>query len=1125
MKEVSTRNIHLVTGIILLALGGIVLTGWFFDIHFLTDNAPIFCGVLSLIFSGLFFITKRHTHTTLLKNIPLIFGLLVLLNSLMMTGFCLSNFYPLSYFFQNSQFTQYYSSNSNLLPHIAWMIAGFLMCCTTYHPNLKYLSYLEIANFVLLFIAIQGIVLTLHQFELVYTWLNTFAMPLPYAIGLAIVNIGMIIIWGDIRSSNTSHGIEENNQIKFFSVSMLTQAILSSIFFGAMMLASQNELFLKNSLEKYAELKTLILNETLNNEIDEVKRTVKTIESKLTTHKISHLSEKKLQDLSSLFAHQDYTAVKLSTVENTIILNRGTLTDNYRDAINVNQDGSIKLIHQNHWSLAFKVPIRLHNKIIGFMELEKQLHNMANIAHSNNNFSLDEIQVICSQDSSNNQQCLSSEDRKWSMNSFNLFAPNTSIGTVFVNNDRNNQYNVTVVESLKNTILRFAVLIDSGEIEKNLQHKMWIALPIIGLFILFFIKILNWHILPIFRKFTNAEKDAIDSARMVSDSESRIRTIIDNIGECVIVFSDDGKIDSMNQVALSTFNMSENSIRDTNLNTLFNIPTNEFHKYLYISYGQWREGKCYRLDGTAFDAHIKFKDIRTRQKNLFIAIIRDITNQKTSESKLIQSEKVLRSSFDHSPIGMMVLNMKNRITQVNQALCTMLGYHESELIGQNLKALLPENLRQENSLPFQKLAEIGIKNYKIESPMLTKSGQIIQTISSMTLFLSQNEEDSFFIAQIQDITMRQLYETELQQKNDELESKFKELKNHTRITEELNKMNSILQACLTTSETLNPIEKFADKLFDNIQGAVYLTTPENNSMELVLRWGKTNNNISSIKKDDCWSLRRSQVYTVTDLHDQVTCYHYANVPLSGQICIPLTAQGELIGLMTLYSEDINFNETYKNTRRLALSFADHIALSLSNIRLRERLQHQSIVDALTNLYNRRYFDESIKIELSRAERKKQNLSLLIVDIDHFKNFNDTYGHDVGDIVLQEVSHVLTRNIRSSDIACRMGGEEFAIILPETSTSIAHERAEMLRKKIEKLIIKNTGKSIDPITASIGIATYPEHANTTKNLIEAADVALYAAKNQGRNRCITATALTTLASLTGKTKSPPKPKQT
>jgi diguanylate cyclase (GGDEF)-like protein/PAS domain S-box-containing protein len=1120
MKEIPTKKIYLLLGLALLTLGSMVVLGWVINskhlITLFTSTAPLgFFSVWSIVFSALLFLAKSRERTPRMAKIKLILAILIIINSLLIVGFCMTGFSPYIYLFPTGEFFDYFSKARNIFPHLAWAMAGFLMCHTTYNPNTKYLSYLETINFILLFIAIQGIVQSFHKFELVYTWLNNFAMPLPYAIALTLVNIGMIIIWGDIRSSCKMHGNEEDRQIKFFSTSMLTQAIMSSVFFGAMMLASQNELFLRTSLEKYVELKSLVLNETINHEVFEVRRAVSAIQSHISP-KNKELKKKDIPDLSILLISQDYTAAKITSKNGTVLYNSGTFITHPQKTLPLEPNQLIQLIRDNGWHISFKLPLTVNHNIIGYIEIQKTLNGLTDIINSNNKFSPSEIKVICSPSDTDLNHCLASktsEDITWTHNAIDTFNSITPIGKAFTN--FNHPKNIFVVENLKNLNLKFAILVNADELEKDLRHQMYIALPIIGLFILFFIKMLNWHILPIFRRSINAEKGAIDSARMLSDSESRIQAIIDNIGECVIVFSEDGKIDSINQIALSAFNVPPSAIKDVKLHELFSIHKEEFQNFLYTSYGQWREKKCQRHDGTEFDAQLKFKDINARQKRLFIAIIRDITEQKIYENKLTQSEKVFRNSFDHAPIGMMVLNMKNKIIRVNQALCAMLGYNDTEILGLNIKALLPEHLRNQNSVPFQKLTEIGIKNYTIESPMLTKSGKVISTVSTMTLFLSSNDEDSFFVAQIQDVTMRQKYEAELRQTNDELQNKFKELKNHTRITEELNSMNGILQACLTIAEALTPIEKFAEKLFDDVHGAVYLSTPDTGHMELALRWGEANDNVDLIKKEDCWALRRSQPYTVKDPKDQVSCYHYDNAVIEGQICIPLTAQGELIGLMTLYSVDGTFKDHIAEISRLALSFADHIALSLSNIRLRERLQQQSIIDSLTGLYNRRYFDESMKIELSRAERKNQNLSLLIIDIDHFKKFNDTYGHDVGDIVLQEVSGVLKKNVRASDIACRMGGEEFAIIMPGTTTKIAHERAEVLRKKIQRIVLKNAGKQLDPITSSIGIATYPDQANTAKQLIESTDMALYAAKNQGRNRSITADSLTSHESLKGK----------
>lgn len=1117
MKELRAKRVYLVIGLTLLALAAANLIGWIIGsaqlITMFTNNAPLgFIAVWSLVFSGLFFTLKSQIKTPLIAKAKLSLAILVILNSLMIIVFCIFNFSPYLYFFPNGEFATYFSTPRTALPHVAWAIAGYLMCHTTFSHDAKKLSYLETLNFILLFFGIQGIVQTIHQFDLVYTWLNNFSMPLAYSIGLSLVNIGMIVVWGDIRSSINMERSEEDRQIKFFSTSMLTQAIMSSVLFGAMMFASQNENFLRSALEKYVSLKSIVLSDSIKNEAAEFSRTIESLDSILSKNKISNLTSKNIPDLSIFLTSQNFTAAKITDTNGTILYNYGSFIKNTRDSLIVKSQYQTKIIRDNQWYIWFKAPIKVNDTEVGYIELEKPIIGFTELVNAANKFTSSEIKVICSEINNRNSSCLSpnpENDADWNVHAFNPFTINQPVGHAFAVTSKTNQNIISVIEKLTDTDLRFIVQLSTDEIEKDLRHQMYIALPIIGLFILFFLKMLYWHILPIFRRSANAEKDAIESARMLSDNESRIRTIIDNIGECVIVFSEDGKIDSLNETALNAFDIPFSSVKSIKLHSLFNIDESEFNRFLYTSYGEWRETKCHRLNGTEFDGQIKFKDISTRQGNLFIAIIRDITDQKISELKLTQSEKVFRNSFEHAPIGMIVLNMKNKIMQVNQTLCGMLGYTESEIIGKNIKALLPEHLRIENSLPFTKLTEIGIKNYNIESPMLTKSGNLISTVSTMTLFLSEREEDSFFVTQIQDVTMQQKYEAELRQTNEELQSKFKELKKHTHITEELNNMNGILQACLTTAEALEPIEKFAEKLFDDIQGAVYLSTPDTGQMELVLRWGEANDNVDLIRKDDCWALRRSQPYIVKNPKDQITCYHYENAVIEGQICIPLTAQGELIGLITLYSVDDQFSENHQDLTRLAMSFADHIALSLSNIRLRERLQQQSIIDSLTSMYNRRYFDESLKIELSRSERKKQPVSLLIVDIDHFKKFNDTYGHDVGDLVLQEVSGVLRSNVRTSDIPCRMGGEEFAIIMPDTPTSVAHERAEILRHKIEKIVLKNAGKPIDPITASIGIATHPDHAHTTKHLVEAADMALYAAKNQGRNRCITATSLTSL----------------
>jgi diguanylate cyclase (GGDEF)-like protein len=166
--------------------------------------------------------------------------------------------------------------------------------------------------------------------------------------------------------------------------------------------------------------------------------------------------------------------------------------------------------------------------------------------------------------------------------------------------------------------------------------------------------------------------------------------------------------------------------------------------------------------------------------------------------------------------------------------------------------------------------------------------------------------------------------------------------------------------------------------------------------------------------------------------------------------------------------------------------------------LREVLRTQSIRDPLTNLYNRRYMEESLDRELSRAVRKHTPLSLMLIDVDHFKRFNDTFGHEAGDIVLRSLGHLLQSQLRSEDIVCRFGGEEFVVILPDAPLDGARQRGEQLREATKELITEFRGQTLGRVTLSIGISTFPAHGGTGATLVEAADAALYRAKKEGRD---------------------------
>ncbi len=167
----------------------------------------------------------------------------------------------------------------------------------------------------------------------------------------------------------------------------------------------------------------------------------------------------------------------------------------------------------------------------------------------------------------------------------------------------------------------------------------------------------------------------------------------------------------------------------------------------------------------------------------------------------------------------------------------------------------------------------------------------------------------------------------------------------------------------------------------------------------------------------------------------------------------------------------------------------------------QKLHEQAISDPLTGLYNRRYLGEFLSRELVRARRSATPVAVVLIDLDRFKRINDTFGHEAGDRVLTAVGVLLKSKVRGSDIACRYGGEEFVLIMPQAGVDAANKRAEDIRSAVAALELNHGGKSLGRLTASFGIGLFPDHAGDIDSLLRVADVALYAAKGAGRNRVI------------------------
>ncbi len=341
---------------------------------------------------------------------------------------------------------------------------------------------------------------------------------------------------------------------------------------------------------------------------------------------------------------------------------------------------------------------------------------------------------------------------------------------------------------------------------------------------------------------------------------------------------------------------------------------------------------------------------------------------------------------------------------------------------------------------------------------------------------------------------------------EELALRVQELAERNERVQQLGIMTDMLQTSMDMDEAFAVMRQYLPRLFPKTSGALCLTSESRNLVEAKVLWGPDETTESMFAPVDCWALRRGQVY-LSNLsnEDEVTCKHLKLGLSASSMCIPMMAQGESCGLLNLHFHEVR--EISNVEQQFVEACSEQIALAVSNLKLQQTLRNQATRDPLTGLYNRRFMEESLDRELLRAARNpSHSLGLMILDIDHFKKFNDTHGHAAGDAVIRDLGHFLHGIIRGSDIACRYGGEELVVILPEASKSDTMHRAEWIREKIHGLEIRHQNLTLKNLTLSIGVASYPDDGETVENLLKAADDALYRAKKAGRDRVMAAEAV-------------------
>ena len=478
----------------------------------------------------------------------------------------------------------------------------------------------------------------------------------------------------------------------------------------------------------------------------------------------------------------------------------------------------------------------------------------------------------------------------------------------------------------------------------------------------------------------------------------------------------------------------------------------------------------------------------------------EITARKQAEEQLSYQAYLLENISE----AVVASDQQYRLTAWNAAAENMYGWKASEVLGKLglgfTQTEYPGGVDQ-----IKMLAQIAAQDYwRGEATQARKDGSRFPVEISTYVLRDARGEITGYISLNRDITDRKRDQQRIAEAleynrtlNQELEASVRSLEQSKHDSDLLRQASDMLQMCGTTEEAYTVISQFIQALFPGTAGGVMIVNRARQSVEARVMWGKALASEVLYTIDTCWCLRRGQVYQVNTANQSLLCQHL-NPNFAGfYLEVPMAAAGELLGM--LHIEWPRAELPAQGKLELAQILAEHIALSLSNIRLRESLQEQSVRDALTGVFNRRYFEETLARELPRAARRGSPVGLIILDVDFFKRINDTFGHAAGDTVLIALSSLLQSNVRSEDLVCRIGGDEFVIILPEASRKIALQRAEAIRSAAAALRLAVGTRTLDEISLSMGVAIFPEQANSSEEFLRQADQALYRAKAAGRNR--------------------------
>jgi len=608
------------------------------------------------------------------------------------------------------------------------------------------------------------------------------------------------------------------------------------------------------------------------------------------------------------------------------------------------------------------------------------------------------------------------------------------------------------------------------------------------------------------------------------ESESGLKNILDNVQTGVLIIDPETHVivDANPEAARMIGLAKENIIGQACYQFMCpaeggQCPITDFHETLINS-----EKFLLRANGEKCWILKTVVPVSLHGKSHLLESFVDITERKRSEEALSKNYQELQETMQwleqsRNMMQLIIESVPVRVFWKDSDLrylgCNTLFAHDAgfsdpqQLLGQDDFAMGWREQADLYQSDDRQVMESRRPKLNIVEPQTTPAGATIWLNTSKVPLQMPNGEVFGILGLYEDITERQQAEETIQAANAKLQALVAQVEARNRAMTLANELADMLQACQASEEAYKAISHFMPKFFPDDVGALYMLNNSRNLFEAVAVWGQKPQTVPVFDPEECWSVRRGRVHKVENPQEGLLCRHVTQGFSGWYMCIPLIAQGETLGVFHIQSQcQVEEQEAGMAAAReqLALAVAEDMALAIANLRLRETLRSQAIRDPLTGLFNRRYMEETMDRELSRVVRQGVPLGVLMMDLDLFKEYNDTFGHSGGDDLLRALGTLIKSQIRVEDIACRFGGEEFMLIMPGTTLGVALERAKILRQAVKEMHLHHRG--LKPITISVGVAVYPDHGAISLDIIKAADAALYRAKQAGRDRVMVAEAV-------------------